>query len=114
MTSTPNPSESSSISKSAKSSLASLSYGKLALGSVMLIGLVATVLLVLRGTDFCLFSSCPQQVTSEGSLFTDFWSFAGGTVALLVTIYLGLPLLPAVGIAAGAWFVIYGTLHLGH
>jgi hypothetical protein len=114
MTSSSNSPESPTDSKATKLSLASFPLARLVLGGVLLIGLVATVLLILRGTDFCVLSVCSEQVTSGGSLVVDFWSFAGGAAALLATVYLGLPLLPAVGVAAGVWFLMYSTLHLGH
>lgn len=113
MSSSSNPSKTSTDSKSRKFSLATFPLSRLVLGGILLVGLIATVLLILRGTDFCIFSVCIDQGTSGGGLVVDFWAFTGGAVALLATVYLGLPLLPAVGVAAGVWFLMYSTLHLG-
>jgi hypothetical protein len=114
MSSSSNSSEPSTDSKTTKLSLASFSLKQLVSYGVLFIALVATVLLISRGVDFCVLSVCSKQVTSGGSLVIDFWAFAGGAVALLAAVYLGLPLLPAVGVAASGWFLMYSTLHLGH
>jgi len=114
MTSSSNPPEPSTDSKATKLSLATFPLGRLVLGGVLLISLVATVLLISRGTDFCVFSVCIEDVSRPVDLVADFWAFAGGAAALFATVYLGLPLLPVVGVAAGVWFLMYTTLHLGH
>ncbi|BAY42373.1 hypothetical protein NIES2111_67960 (plasmid) [Nostoc sp. NIES-2111] len=80
---------------------------------LFIIGIVATFFLVTRGNELCIFSFCSDVGRHSSTLTSDFWAFAGGTATVLVlTTFLGVSLLPAVGIASAVWFFIYSSLHL--
>ena len=67
-----------------------------------------------KGTDVCLAINCNDysdsvatSSPSSTSIGTDFVAYAGGAASLLVlTAVVGVPLLPAVAIATGIWFLI--------
>ncbi|WP_427160914.1 hypothetical protein ACQFX9_04615 [Aliinostoc sp. HNIBRCY26] len=80
---------------------------------LFIIGIVATFFLVTRGNELCIFSFCSDMGRHSPTLTSDFWAFAGGTATVVVlTSFLGVSLLPAVGIASAVWFFIYSSLHL--
>ena len=86
-------------------SVSSVPSGKLILGAVLLLGIFATFLTFAKGSTLCLWSDCSSPPPGN-----EFWAFAGGTSALIVlTTLMGIPLLPAVGIATGIWFLISKT-----
>ncbi|NJL11044.1 MAG: hypothetical protein HC908_15170 [Calothrix sp. SM1_7_51] len=92
-----------------------LSSNKLILGAILLICVIGTLVLINGGNDLCLFSTCADSLspTHTTTLTSDFWSYAGGAATLLVlTSFLGMSILPAVGISAGIWLLIYTSLHL--
>lgn len=67
-----------------------------------------------KGTDVCLAINCNDysdsvatSSPSSTSIGTDFVAYAGGAASLLVlTTLVGVPLLPAVAISTGVWFVL--------
>ncbi|MGL5939745.1 MAG: hypothetical protein ACRC2S_05070 [Waterburya sp.] len=67
-----------------------------------------------KGTDVCLAINCNDYsdsvatgADSSTSIGTDFVAYAGGAATLLVlTALASVPLLPAVAISTGVWFVI--------
>jgi hypothetical protein len=67
-----------------------------------------------KGTDVCLAINCNEYSdsvatgsVSSTSIGTDFVAYASGAASLLVlTTLVGVPLLPAVAISTGIWFVI--------
>ena len=67
-----------------------------------------------KGTDVCLAINCNDysdsvaaDSASSASLGTDFVAYAGGAASLLVlTTLVGVPLLPAVAISTGIWFLV--------
>ena len=67
-----------------------------------------------KGTDVCLAINCNDYSdslatgsASSESIGTDFVAYAGGAASLLVlTTLVGVPLLPAVAISTGIWFLV--------
>ena len=67
-----------------------------------------------KGTDVCLAINCNDYsdsvatgADSSASIGTDFVAYAGGAASLLVlTAVVGVPLLPAVAISTGIWFLV--------
>ena len=67
-----------------------------------------------KGTDVCVAINCNDYSDSlatssaaSESIGTDFVAYAGGAASLLVlTAVVGLPLLPAVAISTGIWFLV--------
>ena len=67
-----------------------------------------------KGTDVCLAINCNEYSDSVAtsspsaeSIGTDFVAYAGGAASLLVlTAVVGVPLLPAVAISTGIWFLV--------
>ena len=67
-----------------------------------------------KGTDVCLAINCNDysdsvatSSPSSESIGTDFVAYAGGAASLLVlTAVVGVPLLPAVAISTGIWFLV--------
>jgi hypothetical protein len=67
-----------------------------------------------KGTDVCLAINCNDYSDSVAtgspsptSIGTDFVAYASGAASLLVlTTLVGVPLLPAVAISTGIWFVV--------
>ncbi|AVH68451.1 hypothetical protein [Nostoc sp. 'Peltigera membranacea cyanobiont' N6] len=96
-----------------KNLILSIDSKKLLILGLVIIGIVATFFLVTRGNELCLFSFCTDVGRHSATLTSDFWAFAGGTATVIVlTTFLGVSLLPAVGIASAVWFFIYSSLHL--
>lgn len=96
-----------------KNSISSVDSSKLIIIGLFIIGIVATFFLVTRGNDLCILSFCSDVGRHSSTLTNDFWAFAGGTATVIVlTTFLGISLLPAVGIASAVWFFIYSSLHL--
>jgi hypothetical protein len=96
-----------------KNSILSVDSKKLIVIGLLIIGIVATFFLVTRGNDLCILSFCNDVGRHSSTLTSDFWAFAGGTATVIVlTTFLGISLLPAVGIASAVWFFIYSSLHL--
>ena len=75
----------------------------------VLLGLTV-FLLFARETDVCLLSTCndySDSVATSTSMGNDFIAYAGGAATLLVlTALVGVPLLPAVAISTGVWFLV--------
>ncbi len=67
-----------------------------------------------KGTDVCLAINCTEYSdsvatgsASSTSIGNDFVAYAGGAASLLVlTAVVGVPLLPAVAISTGIWFLV--------
>ena len=67
-----------------------------------------------KGTDVCLAINCNEysdsvatNSASTESIGSDFVAYAGGAASLLVlTAVVGVPLLPAVAISTGIWFLV--------
>ena len=67
-----------------------------------------------KGTDVCLAINCNDysdsvatSSASSESIGTDFVAYAGGAASLLVlTALVGVPMLPAVAISTGIWFLV--------
>ena len=67
-----------------------------------------------KGTDVCIAINCNDYsdsvatgAGSSTSIGTDFVAYAGGATSLLVlTAVVGVPLLPAVAISTGIWFLV--------
>ena len=67
-----------------------------------------------KGTDVCLAINCNEysdsvatNSASTESIGTDFVAYASGAASLLVlTAVVGVPLLPAVAISTGIWFLV--------
>ena len=67
-----------------------------------------------KGTDVCLAINCNDYSdsvatgsASSKSIGTDFVAYAGGAASLLVlTTLVGVPLLPAVAVSTGIWFLV--------
>lgn len=67
-----------------------------------------------KGTDVCLAINCNDYSdsvatgsASSTSIGSDFVAYAGGAASLLVlTTLVGVPLLPAVAISTGIWFLV--------
>jgi len=67
-----------------------------------------------KGTDVCLAINCNDysdsvatSSASSTSIGTDFIAYAGGATSLLVlTALVGVPLLPAMAISTGIWFLV--------
>jgi hypothetical protein len=96
-----------------KNLILSIDSKKLLILGLVIIGIVATFFLVTRGNELCIFSFCTDVGRHSSTLTSDFWAFAGGTATVIVlTTFLGVSLLPAVGIASAVWFFIYSSLHL--
>ncbi|WP_414549269.1 hypothetical protein [Anabaena sp. CCY 0017] len=96
-----------------QNSILSVDSSKLIIIGLFIIGIVATFFLVTRGNDLCILSFCNDVGRHSSTLTGDFWAFAGGTATVIVlTTFLGISLLPAVGIASAVWFFIYSSLHL--
>ncbi len=92
-------------------SVSSVPSTKLILGTVLLLSIFATFLTFAKGSTLCLLSDCSPTVFPPPP-GNEFWAFAGGTLVLIVlTTLMGIPLLPAVGIATGIWFLISKTSH---
>ncbi|VEP16633.1 conserved hypothetical protein [Hyella patelloides LEGE 07179] len=75
----------------------------------VLLGLTV-FLLFARETDVCLLSTCndySDSVATSTLMGNDFIAYAGGAATLLVlTALIGVPLLPAVAISTGVWFLV--------
>ncbi|NJR16801.1 MAG: hypothetical protein HC785_14545 [Calothrix sp. CSU_2_0] len=85
---------------------------KVIVGGILLICIIGTLLLINGGNDLCLFSTCGYS-RFHTTFTSDFWSYAGGAATILVlTSFLGMSILPAVGISAGIWLLMYTSLHL--
>jgi hypothetical protein len=72
---------------------------------------IAVCIFLAKETDVCFMSTCNHYSDSTGSDSTsignDFIAYAGGAATLLVlTTLVGIPLLPAVAISTGVWFVL--------
>jgi hypothetical protein len=85
---------------------------KLIVAGLILAGILATFLVFSQGSHFCFLSYCLDNPIPAVSIGNDFLAFSGGTAALiLMTGILGTPLLPALGIASGIWFLLHMYLH---
>ena len=71
---------------------------------------IAVCIFLAKETDVCFMSTCnhySDSTGSETSIGNDFVAYAGGAATLLVlTTLVGIPLLPAVAISTGVWFVL--------
>ncbi len=72
---------------------------------------IAVFFLFAKETDVCFLSTCNDYsdslATDSTSIGNDFLAYAGGAASLIVlTTLVGVPLLPAVAISTGVWFVV--------
>ncbi|MGL5793844.1 MAG: hypothetical protein ACRC06_05435 [Waterburya sp.] len=72
---------------------------------------IAVFFLFAKETDVCFLSTCNDYsdslATNSTSIGNDFLAYAGGAASLIVlTTLVGVPLLPAVAISTGVWFVV--------
>ena len=79
-------------------------------GGVVILTLTICILLS-KENDICFFSTCNEYSDSTAtgltSIGNDFIAYAGGAASLLVlTTLVGVPLLPAVAISTGIWFLV--------
>lgn len=81
-------------------------------GGVVVLTLAVCILLS-KETDVCFLSTCNDYKDSlatdstSASIGNDFLAYAGGAATLLVlTTLVGIPLLPAVAISTGVWWVM--------
>lgn len=88
----------------------SVSLGKWMLLGIIFLGIIATIFLLTRGSEFCLFSVCNNGETIT-PIAVNFWSMAGGIAAYGLGTLLGIELLPAVAIGLGIWFLMQISLH---
>ncbi|MEA5573800.1 hypothetical protein [Calothrix sp. UHCC 0171] len=101
------------VIENANQNLKFASSNKVIVGAILLICIIGTLLLINGGNDLCLFSTCGDSRFHTTTFTSDFWSYAGGAATILVlTSFLGMSILPAVGISAGIWLLIYTSLHL--
>jgi hypothetical protein len=109
----PKPSEGSElVFSSSVSRILSASPGKLLIAGLILAGILATFLVFSQGSHFCFLSYCLDNPIPAASVGNEFLSYSGGTAALILLIsVLGTPLVPAVGISAGIWFLLRMSLH---
>jgi hypothetical protein len=109
----PKPSEGSElVFSSSVSRILSASPGKLLIAGLILAGILATFLVFSQGSHFCFLSYCLDNPVPAVSIGNDFLAFTGGTASLiLLSTMLGTPLLPAIGIASGVWFLLHMSLH---
>ena len=72
---------------------------------------IAAFFLFAKETDVCFLSTCNDYSDSIGtdsiSMENNFLAYASGTASLIVlTTLVGVPLLPAVAISTGVWFLV--------
>jgi hypothetical protein len=85
---------------------------KLIVAGLILAGILTIFFVFSQGSHFCLLSYCLDNPIPPASVGNDFLAFSGGTAALvLLTTLMGTPLLPAIGISAGIWFLFHMSLH---
>lgn len=110
--SNPTPLETPAVSLKVPGSGFSLHLNKWIVLGIFVVAMVATIFLLTKGSEFCLFSTCQHPVDSTSSVAMNFWAFAGGTVTLVVlTTFFGVSLAPAVATSFGVWFLMQMTLH---
>ena len=72
---------------------------------------IAVYVLLGKETDACLFSTCSEYSYSSGdsvSIGDEFLIYAGSAATLLVlTTFLSIPVLPAIAVSAGVWFLVH-------
>ena len=85
---------------------------KIAIAGGVVILTLAICILLSKENDVCFFSTCNEYSDSTATNLTstlgdDFIAYAGGAASLLVlTTLVGVPLLPAVAISTGIWFLV--------
>ena len=72
---------------------------------------LAVFFLFAKETDVCILNACNDYsdslATDSSSIGNDFLAYAGGAATLVVlTTLVGVPLLPAVAVATGVWFLV--------
>jgi hypothetical protein len=94
------------------SKIPSFRLSRLILGGLLLLGIVATFFLLTKGSEFCFLSTCNDiQSATQSTEAGDFWAFTGGTAALVVlTTFMGVSLLPALGISTVIWYLMHMSL----
>jgi hypothetical protein len=94
------------------SRLPSFRLSRLILGGLLLLGIVATFFLLTKGSEFCFLSTCNDiQPATQSTEAGQFWAFTGGTSTLVVlTIFMGVSLLPAIGISTVIWYLMHLSL----
>ena len=92
----------------------SIELKKWAIASGVVILTLAVCILLSKETDACFFSTCNDYSDSvatgstSASIGNDFLAYAGGAASLLVlTTLVGVPVLPAVAISTGVWFLVH-------
>lgn len=77
------------------------------LGISLFVAIIATVSIFSADHNICLFSDgCIIDDGRTGNL----WAFVGGIAGYAIATTIGLPLLPAVGIAIGIWLLMQVSL----
>lgn len=91
----------------------SLEFKKWAIAGGVVILTLTICILLSKENDFCFLSTCNEYNDPSGKRLTsisvgdNFVAYAGGAASLLVlTTLVGIPLLPAVAISTGVWFVL--------
>lgn len=73
------------------------------LGVILFVAIIATVSVFSADHNICLFSDgCIIDDGGTGNL----WAFLGGIAGYAIATTMGIPLLPAVGIAVGIWLLM--------
>lgn len=92
----------------------SLELKKWLITSGVVILTLAVCILLSKENDVCFLSTCNEYSDSTATDLTstsvgdDFIAYAGGAATLLVlTTLVGVPLLPAVAISTGIWFLVH-------
>ena len=72
---------------------------------------IAVCIIFAKETEVCFFSTCNDYsdplTTNSLTIGNDFLAYAGGAATLVVlTTLVGIPLLPAVALSTGVWFLV--------
>jgi hypothetical protein len=107
ITENPNSTEKLELFSGLMPALSNISLSKLIVGGQIFLGLAATFFIFTKGTQICFFSYCPPPIPIVEPLTDDFLAFAVGSGTLMVlTTFVGIPLLPAVAASIGIWIVM--------
>lgn len=74
------------------------------LGGILFVAIIATVSIFSGDHILCLFS--PDCKIDPPSVTGNLWAFLGGIAGYAIATTMGIPLLPAVGIAVGIWLLM--------
>lgn len=102
------PSNDENQTSSEKKAFLNLPYEKILLQGGLYLGVIVAFLLLVKGSDVCIatIDSCTAPPFPTTVL-----AIGGGAAALFgLTSFLGIPLLPAVGIALAVWWLLQASL----